>query len=163
MLLPAVSFTLAWLCFAPAAEGLSSVRIEETPHVVDSGGFSAEACTAMALTRLGRSATVDDVFHTARIDPALGRGAKPEELAAALPALGFERAEGIYRLAEDSTAQRAEHFASLHHDLRAGVPTMIAARGACWWSATRRSAIWWTCTTRSGPRGAAACCRAANC
>jgi len=52
--------------------GLSDVLLEGAPHVRQKPDFCGEACVEMALTRLGKKLSQDEVFNRSGVDPALG-------------------------------------------------------------------------------------------
>lgn len=67
----------------------STVLLADVPFVQQKPDFCGEADVEMALRRLHRTETQDDVFAASGVDPLLGRGAWTDELARALRTLGF--------------------------------------------------------------------------
>jgi hypothetical protein len=106
-----------------------SVRIEGIPHVVQKPDFCGEACAEMALRRLGRAVSQDDVFDAAELDPILGRGCYTPELARALTRLGFRVGPVSYRVAvSNHAADLRTQWNAAHADLLRGVPSIVCMR-----------------------------------
>src|SRR3954453_24179383 len=55
--------------------GYADVLLEGAPHVRQKPDFCGEACVEMALRRLGRKMSQDEIFNRSGVDPSLGRGA----------------------------------------------------------------------------------------
>lgn len=117
----AVVLALPALAAPPAALQLTGV-----PFVQQKPDFCGEAAAEMALRRLGRDVTQDDVFNASGLDPLEGRGVWTNELAAALRALGVEPGDVWYRVRPaDATKQIAAQWRAIVDDLRAGQPTIV--------------------------------------
>ena len=106
-----------------------SVRIADVPHVQQKPDFCGEACTAMYLKKLGRTANQDDVYDQAGLDPELGRGCYTRELGRALNRIGFDVGVVWYGVAvAQAESQLESHFRAMHADLLAGIPSIICMR-----------------------------------
>lgn len=103
-----------------------TVQLEGFPHVQQKPDFCGEADVEMALRRLGRAVTQDDVFNVSGLDPLKGRGVHADELAAAMRALGVEPGQVWYR-ADPKQGDRARdaQWEALHRDLVAGQPSIV--------------------------------------
>src|SRR5262249_35637361 len=85
-----------------------------------------EACVEMALRKLGRPLSQDEVFNRSGLDPSLGRGVATAELKAALENIGFQIGPVWMQVPVASAADRiAAEFEALHADLRAGIPSIV--------------------------------------
>lgn len=105
---------------------LPSVQLEGFPHVQQKPDFCGEADVEMALRRLGRPVTQDDVFNVSGLDPLKGRGVHADELARAMKALGLETGQVWYRIdPSKAQAQIDAQWAALHRDLVAGNPSIV--------------------------------------
>lgn len=103
-----------------------SVQLEGFPHVKQKPDFCGEADVEMALRRLGRSVTQDDVFDVSGLDPLEGRGVHADELARAMRALGLEPGRVWYRVdPKKAAAQLEAQWSALHEDLVAGRPSIV--------------------------------------
>jgi Peptidase_C39 like family len=112
---------LLLLSAAPA-----SVQLTGFPFVQQKPDFCGEAAAEMALRRLGRSVTQDDVFNASGVDPLLGRGVYTNELAQGLRQLGVEPGPVWHHLEPSkAVAQRDAQFDALLTDLRAGQPSIV--------------------------------------
>src|SRR5262249_27843971 len=88
--------------------------------------FCGEACVEMALLRLGKKVSQDEVFNRSGVDPALGRGAYTPELKAALENTGFAPGQVYFPVEAARAAEGlAAPFAALHADLRAAIPSIV--------------------------------------
>lgn len=126
-LLPLAALLVA-ACAATAAPALHhpTVILEGAPHVRQKPDFCGEACASMALRRLGREVTQDQVFAAAGVDPSLGRGAVTREMQTALLRLGFAPGPVWYDVAAArADAELSARFAELHADLRRGFPSIV--------------------------------------
>lgn len=129
--LPIALLPLAMAVAAPGATtrpALVSVRVADVPHVRQKPEFSGEACAEMFLRKAGGNWTQDDVFNAAGIDPALGRGCRPAELAAALRHAGVETGSFSHRVDPGRPADIACQFEAMHADLARGVPSIVCVR-----------------------------------
>lgn len=114
------------LLAASRAGAYESALIEGVPHVQQKPDFCGEACAEMALRKLGRPVDQDAVFHAARVDPALGRGAVTSELAGGLRRLGFEVGQVWRSFDAGSEASTVEaEWRALHRDLVAQIPSIV--------------------------------------
>jgi hypothetical protein len=109
-----------------AAPAFQSVNLEGFPFVQQKPDFCGEADVEMALRRVGREVTQDDVFNVSGLDPLLGRGVWADSLRDALKALGVDPGQTWYRVnparaEKEMTAQ----WAALHQDLVAGTPSIV--------------------------------------
>ena len=109
-----------------AAPAFQSVNLEGFPFVQQKPDFCGEADVEMALRRVGRDVTQDDVFNVSGLDPLLGRGVWADSLRDALKALGVDPGQTWYRVnparaEKEMTAQ----WAALHQDLVAGTPSIV--------------------------------------
>jgi len=110
---------------APEAR-YSPVLLEGAPHLRQKPDFCGEACASMALARLGKRVSQDDVFNLTGLDPALGQGATTREMEIALGRLGF--AVGPVRQTVEvalAAAGLEGRFAELHADLVKGIPSIV--------------------------------------
>ncbi len=111
---------------AEDAPAYRSVLIQGVPHIRQRPDFCGEACVEMALRKLGKSWTQDDVFAASQLDPALGRGCYTAELVRALRHIGFRPGDAVYEIAADSHRAGLERqWKALHDDLAAGVPSIV--------------------------------------
>lgn len=109
-----------------AAPAFHSVNLEGFPFVQQKPDFCGEADVEMALRRVGRPVTQDDVFNVSGLDPLLGRGVWANELAAALRALGVEPGQTWYRVnPRQAEKEVAAQWAALHQDLARGTPSIV--------------------------------------
>lgn len=115
----------------PVRAAYREVLIRGVPHVKQRPDFCGEACVEMALRRLGHAVTQDQVFGVTGVDPHLGRGAVTREMAAALRRLGFDPG-GVWSWIASNGAEHRRgldrHFAALHADLGAGIPSILCTR-----------------------------------
>ncbi|MGV3620170.1 MAG: C39 family peptidase [Archangium sp.] len=103
-----------------------SVQLDGFPHVQQKPDFCGEADVEMALRRLGRNVTQDDVFNVSGLDPLKGRGVHADELAHAMKALGVEPGQVWYRIDPKKAASQVEaQWSALHKDLVAGNPSIV--------------------------------------
>ena len=111
---------------SPPAPVYSDVLIKDVPHVKQKPDFCGEACAEMALARLGKRHTQDDVFNVSGVDPVLGRGCRTPELAAALMRIGFKVGD-VYRkvAASRAPAETEAAWAALHAGLVRGIPSIV--------------------------------------
>lgn len=103
-----------------------AVAIEGLPVPTPAPGFGAEALVAAWLRGRGLGWDTDAVYAAGGLDPALGRGALPDELAAALGAFGQVPAD--LTVPERDLAALEGAFARLHADLLAGRPSLVWLR-----------------------------------
>jgi hypothetical protein len=117
---------------APAAVAvdLESVVIRNVPHVLQKPDFCGEACAEMFLKKLGYPQwNQSRVFNVSGLDPVTGRGCHTRELDAALSRIGLSTGSVWYSVrARDATRQLDALFASLHGDLKAGIPSIVCMR-----------------------------------
>lgn len=114
-------FLALLLAAAPA-----SVTLSGFPFVQQKPDFCGEAAAEMALRRLGREVSQDDVFNVSGVDPLKGRGAWTNELAQALRQLGVEPGPAWYRVdPKQAEAQIDAQWKAIHADLLAGQPTIV--------------------------------------
>jgi hypothetical protein len=106
-----------------AAPAMSSVQLDGFPFVQQKPDFCGEADVEMALRRLGREVTQDDVFDLSGLDPLKGRGVHADELAAVIRKLGLEPGQTWYRA--KGAADVEGQWRALHQDLLAGVPSIV--------------------------------------
>jgi len=122
------------LCGAPAAPAspaptYADALIKAVPHVKQKPDFCGEACAEMALARLGRRFSQDDVFNLAGVAPALGRGCRTPELAAVLKRIGFKVGPVWHKVAAAKAADEMEgQWAALHADLARGIASIVCMR-----------------------------------
>lgn len=103
-----------------------SVQLEGFPFVQQKPDFCGEADVEMALRRLGRNVTQDDVFNASGLDPLKGRGVWTDELARALRALGIAPGPTWYRITPSKAKAEVEaQWQALHADLLAGTPSIV--------------------------------------
>ena len=109
---------------------LDSVVIGHVPHVRQKPDFCGEACAEMFLKKLGYPQwNQSQVFNASGLDPITGRGCHTRELDTALSRIGFNTGSVWYSVrARDATRQLAALFASLHADLKAGIPSIVCMR-----------------------------------
>ena len=88
----------ALLLLLAAAPAFQSVSLEGFPFVQQKPDFCGEADVEMALRRVGRQLTQDDVFNVSGLDPLKGRGVWANELGDALRALGVDPGQTWYRV-----------------------------------------------------------------
>ncbi len=114
------------IAFAPPARAYAPALIPGVPHVRQKPDFCGEACVEMALHKLGRRTTQDQVFNASGLDPALGRGVYTAELRTALQRIGFDPGSVFSTVDAASPAPGIEaEFAALHADLLAGIPSIV--------------------------------------
>lgn len=120
-------FLLAVALALPAfAAPPAPLQLTGFPFVQQKPDFCGEAVVEMALRRLGRDVTQDDVFNASGLDPLKGRGVWTNELATALRALGIEPGDVWYRVRPaDATKQIAAQWDAIVDDLRAGQPSIV--------------------------------------
>jgi len=108
------------------AGGEESVLIEGVPHVVQKPDFCGEACAEMALRKLGKEITQDDVFNASGLDPLLGRGCYTADLVRALKRIGFKVGSGGTKIdAAKADTQLAAQWQALHADLARSIPSIV--------------------------------------
>jgi hypothetical protein len=125
---PAATPTTAEAKNAPAVakSAYATVLIKDVPHVKQKPDFCGEACAEMALKRLGRAWTQDDVFNVAGVDPLLGRGCYTKELAAALTTIGFTTGNVFAKVAGAHAADEMEReWRALYADLARDIPSIV--------------------------------------
>jgi len=111
---------------APPSPVYRDVLIKDVPHVKQKPDFCGEACAEMALARLGKRHTQDDVFNVSGVDPVLGRGCRTPELAAALTRIGFKVGDVYRKVAAPRAAAETEAaWAALHAGLVRGMPSIV--------------------------------------
>ncbi len=104
----------------------ASVQLDGFPFVRQKPDFCGEADVEMALKRLGRPETQDDVFAASGVDPLLGRGAYTDELARSMRKLGLDPGDVWHHLTPDHAAEGLEaRWGELHADLLAGHPSIV--------------------------------------
>lgn len=105
------------------------VVLEGVPHVRQKPDFCGEACVEMALARLGRRVSQEDVFALTGVDPSLGRGAYTKEMQVALTRLGFAVGP-VWHSVDVASAERGleDRFGELHADLLRGIPSIVCTR-----------------------------------
>lgn len=114
------------LALLTAAAPADSAILTGFTHVKQKPDFCGEADVEMALKRMKREGTQDDVFNLSGVDPALGRGAWTNELATAMRALGFDPGRVWNRVDPKKAAEQIDaEFAALHADLKAGQPSVV--------------------------------------
>jgi len=102
------------------------VLIADIPHVLQKPDFCGEACIAMYLQKLGHSATQDDIFNLAGIDPALARGCVAKDMNAVLKRLGFNPGAVWYKIDPKKSKDQLEtQWKLLLADLRKGIPSIV--------------------------------------
>ncbi len=107
----------------------SSVQISGVPHIRQRPDFGGEACVEMFLRKLKVRLDQDGVFEQAGVDPVLGRGCEPPELARALTNIGFRPGPFSFPLGDvDPNGRLNEQFAALDADLAVGVPSIVSMR-----------------------------------
>ncbi|MFO0601450.1 MAG: C39 family peptidase [Myxococcaceae bacterium] len=117
--------TLPLLLLA-AAPQLTTVQLDGFPFVKQKPDFCGEADVEMALRRLGRDVTQDDVFNVSGLDPLKGRGVWADDLQKTLRTLGLEPGQTWYRVQPKKGAEEvAAQFAQLHADLKRGIPSIV--------------------------------------
>ena len=62
-----------------------TATLNDVPHIQQLPGFGGEACTAMALQRLGHKHDQLDIFNLTDLHPEVGRGCSTHDLARLLP------------------------------------------------------------------------------
>jgi len=111
---------------AAPAPSYRTVLIEDVPHVRQKPDFCGEAAAEMALRRLGKPYSQDQIFTLAGMDPARGMGATTRELKTALTRAGMEVGPVWHTVAAASAAMGLEQlFGQLHADLVQGVPSIV--------------------------------------
>jgi hypothetical protein len=105
---------------------LPDVLIEGVTHVHQKPDFCGEACVSMALHKLGRSVSQDDVFVKTGLDPSLGRGAYTADLKLAVESLGFDPGQ-VWRQIDATRADEelSAELAAMHADLQKGIPSIV--------------------------------------
>jgi hypothetical protein len=104
----------------------ADVLISGVPHVRQKPDFCGEACVEMALQKLGRAVSQDEVFNRSGVDPSLGRGVTTPELKTTLERVGFDPGPvWSYVEATSGAAGLAKEFDALYSDLRAGIPSIV--------------------------------------
>ena len=110
----------------PAFAAPPALQLKDVPFVQQKPDFCGEASAEMALRRLGRAVTQDDVFNASGLDPLKGRGVWTNELAVALRNLGIEPGDVWYRVKPAEAAKQvAAQWDAVVADLRAGQPTIV--------------------------------------
>ncbi|MEW5737623.1 MAG: C39 family peptidase [Myxococcota bacterium] len=118
-----LAVALALPAFAAPPELL---QLKGFPFVQQKPDFCGEAVAEMALRRLGREVTQDDVFNMSGLDPLKGRGVWTNELATALRNLGVDPGQTWYRVKpSEAKTQIAAQWDAVVADLRAGQPTIV--------------------------------------
>lgn len=122
---PAAAAGRAPIEIAPEAR-YPPVLLTGAPHVRQKPDFCGEACAAMALERLGKHVSQDDVFNLTGVEPALGLGATTREMEIALGRLGFAVGP-VWQTVEAAGAAAGleARFAELHADLVRGIPSIV--------------------------------------
>ena len=116
----------ALLLLLAAAPAFQSVSLEGFPFVQQKPDFCGEADVEMALRRVGRQLTQDDVFNVSGLDPLKGRGVWANELGDALRALGVDPGQTWYRVNPvNAEKELATQWSALHRDLVAGTPSIV--------------------------------------
>jgi hypothetical protein len=116
----------ALLLLALGATPLESVHLDGFPFLQQKPDFCGEAAAEMALRRLGRDVTQDDVFNASGLDPLAGRGVWADSLRDALVNLGLRPGPVWYRVTPSRADEEvAAQFRALHADLRAGTPSIV--------------------------------------
>lgn len=114
---------------AAPAPRYASVILEGAPHVRQKPDFCGEACVEMALARIGKKLSQDQVFALTGVDPALGRGAYTAEMVTALQRIGFAVGPVVHQVeTARADAELEGRFGELHADLLAGVPSIVCMR-----------------------------------
>jgi len=114
---------------APPAPAYADALIKDVPHVAQRPDFCGEACAEMALARLGKGFTQDDVFNLSGVDPVLGRGCRTPEMAAVLKRIGFKVGDVWHKVAAAKAGEEMEgEWAALHADLARGVASIVCMR-----------------------------------
>jgi hypothetical protein len=104
----------------------ADARVEGVPHVTQKPDFCGEACVEMALAKLGRRATQDEVFDASGLDPELGRGVYTAELVTAVKRLGLDPGPVWYALGDGPLGDElSTRFDALHADLARGVLSIV--------------------------------------
>jgi hypothetical protein len=104
----------------------ADVRVEGVPHVRQKPDFCGEACVEMALAKIGRRLSQDQVFDLSGVDPSLGRGVVTTELKTALERVGFDPGDVWYEVAPARAgAELSEQFDAVHEDLKKGMPSIV--------------------------------------
>lgn len=105
---------------------LPSVQLDGFTHVKQKPDFCGEADVEMALRRLGRDVSQDDVFNLSGLDPLKGRGIWADDLQRVLRTLGMEPGQTWYRVnPAKAKADMEAQFAELHKDLSRGIPSIV--------------------------------------
>jgi hypothetical protein len=119
-------FFIAVSTVTAASQDYKDVLIAGVPHVRQKPDFCGEACVEMVLRKLGKDADQDGVFDAAGVDPTEGRGCRTAELKTALEAIGFKVGKVFSEVkASEAPAALEGHWAALHADLLAGIPSII--------------------------------------
>jgi hypothetical protein len=120
------SVSMLLLSFSAYASPLKTVILKDTPFVQQKPDFCGEADVEMALRRIGRTVTQDQVFGLAGVDPLRGRGAHTDELAHALRELGFDPGQVWTKFAAKVEAKKLdEQLHSIVDDLAVGRPSIV--------------------------------------
>jgi hypothetical protein len=102
------------------------VVLQDIPHIRQRPDFCGEACVAMALQKLGKSWTQDDVFNASGLDPLKGRGCYTRELQAAIKAIGFDPGQTWYRTTPARSAKALDTlWAEVVSDLERDIPNVL--------------------------------------
>jgi LmbE family N-acetylglucosaminyl deacetylase len=116
-----MSSILVWLVLG----GAGSVALE-TEFVQQRNDFCGEAVVEMALRRVGRQVSQEDVFDLSGLDPTKGRGVWTDELARALRRLGFEPGKTWYAIDPARAKSEIEvQWQALVADLERGQPSIV--------------------------------------
>lgn len=114
------------LALALSAAPLQTVLLDGFPFVQQKPDFCGEADVEMALRRLGREVTQDDVFDASGLDPLKGRGVWADSLRDALVNLGLEPGQTWYRVNPARAEKEIDaQWRALHADLVAGTPSIV--------------------------------------
>ncbi|HEY1089044.1 MAG TPA: C39 family peptidase [Archangium sp.] len=109
-----------------AAPAQPTVVLQGFPFVQQKPDFCGEADVEMALRRVGRRITQDDVFNVSGLDPLKGRGVWANELGAALKALGVDPGQTWYRVdPKKAKTEVAAQWDALYDDLKRDVPSIV--------------------------------------
>lgn len=109
-----------------AAPVFQSVNLDGFPFVQQKPDFCGEADVEMAMRRVGRQVTQDDVFNASGLDPLKGRGVWADTLKESLRALGVDAGQTWYRVnPRHAEKEMTAQWAALHQDLVAGTPSIV--------------------------------------
>jgi len=104
----------------------ASVKIGGIPHVQQRPDFCGEACAEMWLRKLGAPLDQDEVFNQSGLDPLLARGCYTADLARALKNTGLNSGAVWQQIRADrAEVELQKQFATLHADLRRGMPSIV--------------------------------------